>query len=63
MHSSVVVGWSHILHDHIVGGDAITGNEEKGLVVDLVEIANLASGDQRQGALQVCSRQSLSHCV
>lgn len=55
-------GIVYILHDHIVGGDAIARNEEEGLIVNLIEVANLASGDKGQGTLQICGSQSLSHC-
>lgn len=60
----VVLVWGivYILHDHIVGGDAIARNEEEGLIVDFIEVADLASGDKGQGALQICGSQSLSHC-
>lgn len=52
---------SYILHDHIVGGDAIARNEEKGLLVDLVQVANLAPGNKGEGALQVKCRYSFRH--
>lgn len=55
-------GIVYILHDHIVGGDAIARNEKEGLIVNFIEVADLASGDKRQGALQICGCQSLSHC-
>lgn len=60
----VVLVWGivYILHDHIVGGDAIARNEEEGLIVDFIEVADLASSDKGQGALQICGSQSLSHC-
>ena len=51
----------YILHDHIVGGDAIARNEEEGLVVNLVEVADLASGNEGQSTLQVNGSQSLRH--
>lgn len=51
----------YILHDHIVGGDAIARNEEEGLVVNLVEVADLASGNEGEGTLQVNGSQSLRH--
>lgn len=55
-------GIVYILHDHIVGGDAITRNEEEGLIVNFIEVADLASGDKGQGTLQICGGQSFSHC-
>ena len=51
----------YILHDHIVGGDAIARNEEEGLVVNLVEVADLASGNEGESTLQVNGSQSLRH--
>lgn len=52
---------AYIFHDHIVGGDAISRNEEQSLVVDFVEVAHLAPSDERQGTLQVSVCKSLSH--
>lgn len=52
---------SYILHDHIVGGDAITGNKKQRLLVNLVQVAHLAPGDKRESALQVKGRDSFRH--
>lgn len=43
----------YVGHDHIVGGDAVRRDEEEGLVVDFVQVADLAPGDEREGALEV----------
>jgi len=55
-------GWeySHILHDSIVGGDAVSRNEEKGITAQLVDISDLSSGKEREGALEIGSSER--HC-
>ena len=35
-------------HDHVEGGDAVGGDEQQVAIVDLVDVAHLAAGDQRQ---------------
>lgn len=52
---------SYILHDHIVGGDAITSDEEQGLLVDLVQVAHLTPGNEWESTLQVKGRYSFRH--
>ena len=47
----IIVIESYILHDHIVGGDAISRNEEQSLVVDIVQVTHFAPGDEGQCAL------------
>lgn len=47
------LGQGYVGHDHVVGGDAVRRDEEEGLVVDLVQVADLAARDERQHALQV----------
>lgn len=38
-------GITYVLHDHIVGGDAISRDEEEGLFIDLEEVAHFSFGD------------------
>lgn len=40
-------------HDDIVGQDAIGGHKQEGVVVDLVEVTDLASGDEGEGTFQI----------
>lgn len=40
-----VSGITYVLHDHIVGGDAISRDEEEGLFIDLEEVAHFSFGD------------------
>lgn len=49
----IIVIESYILHDHVVGGDAISRNEEEGLVVDFIQVAYFPPGDKRQSALEI----------
>ena len=49
-----LVAWhEYILHDHIVGGDAISCDEQQSLVVDIVQVTHFAPGDEGQCALEV----------
>lgn len=34
------------MHDHVEGADSVGGDEEEGVLVDLVEVADLAAGDK-----------------
>ena len=51
----------YILHDHIVGGDAVGCDEEEGLLIDFIQITNLAPGNEGEGALQVSCCESRRH--
>ena len=33
---------THIVHDHIVGGDSVAGHEEQSIRIDFVEFAHFA---------------------
>ena len=42
--------------DHIEGGDAVRGDEEESVVVDSVELADFAGGEEGKVRLEVCVR-------
>lgn len=52
----------YIFHDHIVRGDTIGCDEEEGLVVYFVQVADFAAGNEGQGPLEVGRCQRRGHC-
>lgn len=50
----------YVLHDHVEGADSVGGDEEEGVLVDFVEVADLAAGDKLE--VWAGSRNDGSHC-
>lgn len=36
----------YVLHDHVEGADSVGGDEEEGVLVDFIEVADLAASDK-----------------
>lgn len=46
-------GEAHVRHDYIVGGDAVGRDEEDGIVSKGIDITDFATGDEREGAVEI----------
>ena len=42
-----------VLHDYIVGGNAVGRDEEEGVVGKLVDVADFATSNERESSLQI----------
>jgi hypothetical protein len=65
MRSMSIEASNYIIHDHIVGRDAIRSHKQQGFVVNLVQIPNLALGDlakRRERARGEHGLRLVCHC-
>jgi hypothetical protein len=48
-----------VLHDHIVGRDAVCGDKEECLSINFVDLADLAAGNLLQAMLLDCMKDQI----